>query len=186
MGVKQQYILEILKQAEKEVTLEVCSNSMEPTINAGDVISVHLSESLAYRRGNIVIFLRGDDVIVHRIIKKKRLNNEIVFCEKGDNACYWTWIAEKDLLGYVVSIADKNNIIKVTEGQFRLNNYIMGFLGWCLISFFEAANPLKKMIPGPFEDHISSKLRNLMIRLNNRLFLFVASAVYKTLGREQK
>ncbi len=180
MAVERKHILEIWKQAGKKVTLDVCSNSMEPAIKVGDFISLHMSASVEYKPGDIVVFLRGDDIVVHRLIKKKSINGEFLFCEKGDNVCAWTWIAEKKLLGRVASIVDKNKIEKVPQRQFILNNRIMGFLGWCIVTFYEAVSPVKKLIPEKMQTHFIIKLKNLIVRINNRLLLLIGSVVCRT------
>ena len=180
MDLKRQAIFNILKQAEKEVMLEVCSDSMKPTINANDFISVHLSDSLDCQLGDIVLFSRGDAVIVHRIIKKKELDQKLFFCEKGDNACSWTWISEKDILGRVVSIADRDKLKKVTQRQLTRHNRIIGFLGWGLVSLFETLYPDKKQPSGKATPFFVVSIRNLLFRIVNRLFLLIGSAICRT------
>jgi len=182
MTVQRQHIFDIWKQAEKEVILEVCSDSMQPILNVDDFVSLRLSGTVEYQTGDMVVFERGKDLVVHRIVKQKTIRGEAFFCEKGDNACCWSWIARKDILGRVVAIADKNNLEKMSPSQFRLHNRLLGFLGGCLVTFYEGVCPVKKLTPEETKADLTTKLKHRVVRVNNRIFNFIGAAVCRTSG----
>jgi hypothetical protein len=177
MTVTRHHIFDIWKQAEREVALEVCTNSMQPTLNVEDFVFLRLSGTVEYKTGDIVVFKRGEDLVVHRIVKQKTIDGEAFFCEKGDNACRWSWITREDLLGRVVAIADKHKIEKMPPRQFRLHNRLMGFLGGGLVTSYEAVSPIKELVPEPAKSGLITKLKHRAIKVNNRLFNFIGAAV---------
>jgi len=180
MTVKRQQILNIWKQAEKEVLLEVCSNSMRPTLNADDFICLRLSDTVDYKTGDIVVFERGKDLVVHRIVKQKAIDGDVFFCEKGDNTYRWSWVARKDLLGRVVAIADKDKVVKRPQNQFRSHNRLMGFLGGCLVTFYEALKPINRLAPELVQTDLIVKLKHLTARLHVRLLNFIGTVANRT------
>lgn len=98
----------------------VQGNSMSPLIEATDTI---IAESLTFhelRRGAVIVFRDGDNLIVHRIIRKKVKDGHGLFCQMGDNSSAYSWVGEKDVLGEVLSIAKRRKVIPL-EGPLALS-----------------------------------------------------------------
>jgi hypothetical protein len=84
---------------------------MSPLIEADDTIlaeSVRLREP---RRGSIIVFRDGDNLVVHRIIKKKTKDGHGLYCQMGDNGSAYSWVGEKDVLGEVLFIEKRGRVI---------------------------------------------------------------------------
>jgi hypothetical protein len=93
---------------------------MSPLIEAHDTIlaeSVRLHEP---RRGAIIVFRDGDNLIVHRIIRKRAEDGHGHFCQMGDNSSAYSWVGEKDVLGEVLSILKRGRVIPL-EGPMALS-----------------------------------------------------------------
>ena len=78
-----------------KVILNVVSNSMQPTINKGDLIAgttLTLEEKQALKEGDIITFfvdLDGDgikEINTHRIVKVNGTGDDVTFRTKGDNS----------------------------------------------------------------------------------------------------
>lgn len=92
---------------------------MSPLIEAYDTI---IAESVRFhepRRGAIIVFRDGDNLIVHRIIRKRAKDGHGLFCQMGDNSSAYSWVGEKDVLGEVLSIVKRRRVIPV-EGPIAL------------------------------------------------------------------
>ena len=64
----------------------ITTNSMEPTINIGDIIIVKkVNNEDKLKNGDIISFRKNDEVVTHRIIDITETNGEKRYITKGDN-----------------------------------------------------------------------------------------------------
>lgn len=84
--------------------IAIGSGSMEPEIKKGDVVIVDRKcNKSSLEEGQVIAFRREKVIVVHRIAKKMKLNNEYVYYTKGDtneNIDDFL-IYEKDIIGKV-------------------------------------------------------------------------------------
>jgi len=106
---------EVWKQSGKDLELKVRGLSMTPLINTGDKISLRLMDPFRLRRGDICAFLEGNNVVVHRLLKKKRINGAWLFRQKGDNLTRGSWISENRVLGRIESIQGRSRTLHMTR-----------------------------------------------------------------------
>ena len=66
----------------KEIKYTVSSSSMLPFINVNDKISI--KKFSTYKIGDIVVFRRDKEKIVHRIVKINQSDNKLYYITKGD------------------------------------------------------------------------------------------------------
>ncbi len=120
---------------------------MFPLIQAGDELTVRLKGIENVRVGDVAAFFQNHTnqskiIIVHRIIKKKQINGKNWYCQKGDNASGWGWIAEEDLIGTVESVKKNGKSINLISGRMALINRIIGLAGCSLVTFIEKIHPV--------------------------------------------
>ncbi|MEA2014152.1 MAG: signal peptidase I [Thermodesulfobacteriota bacterium] len=142
-------VMEIWKQTGKDFELRVCGNSMRPLINSGDRISLRLMDAVVLKRGDIIAFQEGNNLIVHRFIRKKMVNGKWLFCQKGDNLRGWSWIQEDRILGKVESIRRPGRTLSLASWRWRCINQMLGFVYFAWIVGYEKARVLKTFIFGP-------------------------------------
>ena len=86
---------------------EVATGSMEPTIDAGDVVIVKLTKEVEIN--DIIVYNENNNFITHRLIR----NKENDYITKGDaNNIEDNPIKENDILGKVVLTIPKVGILK--------------------------------------------------------------------------
>ncbi len=84
------------------VPISVASESMLPNIHVGDaVIYKKVNDSSDLRAGNIIVFVKKNIIIIHRIYSIKNINGERHIITKGDNNKEIDdWIVtDKDIIG---------------------------------------------------------------------------------------
>lgn len=84
----------------------IASNSMKPVFSRGDAVIIekfNKEEKEEIQTGDIVAFVRDNAIIVHRVVKIRKYNNELYYTTKGDanNVNDGDEIKEKDILGKV-------------------------------------------------------------------------------------
>ncbi len=63
----------------------IASGSMNPEIKKGDVVIVDKAKKENdYKKGQIIAYWKDENIIVHRIVKKVKLDNSYVYYTKGD------------------------------------------------------------------------------------------------------
>lgn len=99
--------IKILLKRKHKMIISTIGFSMEPLIQKNSkviIVAVNLSEC---KRGDIVLFQNGDELLVHRIIG---IDGPSVIC-KGDNAMKAEVIEENDIIAKVAAVLDKKNNI---------------------------------------------------------------------------
>ena len=66
-------------------TFTIISNSMEPTIKKNDIIIVKSVDRNQIQMNDIITYKVDGEIVTHRIIDYRKLNDEIIYTTKGDN-----------------------------------------------------------------------------------------------------
>jgi hypothetical protein len=86
--------------SDQPVTILVKGISMAPFLEEGDRVEVVRASPGDLRDGDLAVFLRGDDVVVHRFLAARGG----LFLEKGDGQSRGNWAPWPDALGRVVAL----------------------------------------------------------------------------------
>jgi signal peptidase I len=151
-------VMEIWKQTDRDLGLKIYGNSMRPLINPGDHISLRLIDFVLLKMGDIIAFREGDNLVVHRFIKKKMVNGKWLFCQKGDNLWGWSWIQEDRILGKVESIQRPGRTLNLASWRWHCINHMLGFAYFAWIAGYEKAQALKVLIFGPRPTRFLSRI----------------------------
>jgi len=122
------------------VRLLVISDSMTPSLRAGDWIEVETSPGIHLSRGDIVVRLEADparqtgmDWMVHRLVG----NSSLGWLTKGDNLRNFDApIPGEAILGRVIRIDRQGRVIDIRKFQPRLVNRCLGLYNFCLGALF--------------------------------------------------
>ena len=66
----------------------ILTQSMYPTIKAGDIVITYKNDNNRYNQGDVITFnseMNGGIVVTHRVTEVYKLNNEYSYKTKGDN-----------------------------------------------------------------------------------------------------
>lgn len=119
--------LKLLRAIEKEIEVGIEGTSMAPLISAGDRVSLHLVAPEKLESGDIFAFWALGKMVVHRLAMKKKVDGAWWLCQKGDNVCAWSWIAEEEVLGRVEAIRRSDLTLLVNRMPWTLINRFLGF-----------------------------------------------------------
>lgn len=108
-------ILHSQLNSNKDANITVTGVSMEPSLRAGDLVTVRRAE--AYEVGDILVFIyKNNELLIHRLL---RIKNQRYFC-KGDNAFRLEDIEYEHIFGKVVKV-NGEDVIPITKQQIELS-----------------------------------------------------------------
>lgn len=95
-------VIETVKNENRDVPIRITGNSMFPLYRDGDIVFIHSCQD--YQINDIVVVIRPEHFIVHRLINKMTsTSGEDYFLTKGDNNNYVDrWYPRKYILAKVV------------------------------------------------------------------------------------
>lgn len=106
--------------------LPVLTGSMSPLIHAGDQVLVARIIPEKVCTGDIVVFRRGDYIIVHRALRKRETARGIRFKEKGDGTYSSRSFFADDLIGKVIAVRRGDKILGLNSPCGRLASFALG------------------------------------------------------------
>jgi signal peptidase I len=121
------HIMDIWKKTGKTFALTADGDSMYPTIQRGDKIVLSATEPSQLKTGDIFAFFRNGSLVVHRLLWKKNASNYPLLLEKGDNRFEIGQVANDQVLGKVLMIKRKENIV-YTNPNHKSLKYRLPFL----------------------------------------------------------
>lgn len=163
--------IEIWKESDRGIELRVNGNSMYPLIKAGSHIFIRLSGPDEIRSGDIIAFWKNQNVVVHRLIKKRNENGHMGLCEKGDNCTGWTWINEKDVLGKIELVYNSNSAMNMLHWPWTLINPALGLLMSAWVSLYEKTRAMKRIICG--DRSVPIFLKRGVYNIVSRIFVVI-------------
>lgn len=95
---------------------------MAPLVRPGDQVLISRIVSEQIRLGDIVLFRRDGDMIVHRVLKKHRSDKGIGFSEKGDNTLTCGLIDADKIIGRVTMVKGGRKMLGFGSPVDRLTN----------------------------------------------------------------
>ena len=123
MNLQKKVLYELGEEYIKEkgkMWLKVVSPSMTPLIQINDKVLVESIKCDEISLGDIIVFKGNDSpFITHRVIARRKVNDEFHFFEKGDRSVTGTWIHEKSIIARVIAIKkrDDNSVVLLTDNK---------------------------------------------------------------------
>lgn len=174
-------VMELLGEGQS-VTIQVSGRSMSPTFKDGvDKIIISPFKPEELKKGDVVLFNRGDTICVHRIIRRK--GDRLVIRGDGNSLKALEYAKTSDVMGLITggtmyggrkfSVSDKkwtrNTSFVLTFApllalwhriKFIVCRYPLSLLTFCLLLYLSTFNPFGKDLPS-FEN--SDKLAHVMM-----------------------
>ncbi len=99
--------------------IPIRGTSMEPLLQAGDEIEVRRVEAGEIRFGDVVVFVRKDAWVAHRVIGRRRRRGQVHFLEKGDRAFPPTLLPASAIEGKVIRVVRDGRTIELQTPRGR-------------------------------------------------------------------
>jgi signal peptidase I len=109
---------------------KVISNSMHPMIHKGYKVLVERCPLEEVRFGDIAVFRRGSQLVIHRILGRRKSSGEVYFYEKGDAVLQSSIILSRDVIGIVSVIRNSNYSLKTRTGVGRQAQLLFACLSY--------------------------------------------------------
>ncbi|MBE9569231.1 MAG: hypothetical protein IMF11_01275 [Proteobacteria bacterium] len=174
--------LELWKETKPEIHMKIKTegSSMSPLIRAGDIISLRFAGFKHLKKGDIIAFRKDENLIVHRLLKKRRVNGKGWLCQQGDNLSGRSWIPEEKLLGKVESIQSTGRTLNMARWPWTWINPTLGFTVSFWTTVQENMRALKILIFGHQPVPVLSGLNKGLSKIINRMYIFI---VMKAMAR---
>jgi hypothetical protein len=150
------------RRFEKEITLSVQGNSMLPLIHPGEKVVVRLTDPHGLRRGDLFAFKMGENITVHRFVKRRRCCDGWWFCEVGDNAADWGWVQEGRVLGIVLTVRGSDMFLNM---EFRPWVWINAIFGYAISFSVTLCEDLERAPSRTFWQQGARKFHRAIMRL---------------------
>lgn len=121
---------------------------MEPLIRSGDQVTIQMMAPCGLAAGDIVAFLRDGQVVVHRLVAKRKAGGAWRFCEKGDGLAGWRWVEEADVLGRVEEIDRGGRRLQLRRLSWRVGSRMVAVPWSAWIAAAEFLRALKIRLLG--------------------------------------
>ncbi len=105
--------------------MTVLTDSMVPLLQPGDQVQVSRIVAEEVHFGDIVVFRRDDDLIVHRVLKKWHTPNGVYFSEKGDAGCAYSLVSADKVVGRVTRLKKGAKTLDLNLPPSRMANLLL-------------------------------------------------------------
>jgi len=112
--------------------LPVLTDSMAPLIRPGDQVKVSRVAPGEVRFGDILVFKRNNDLIVHRVLKRWRAPEGNYFSEKGDAGSVYGLVNGDSIVGRVIGLKKGTRTYDLDLPPGRIAN--LSIAAWCKIT----------------------------------------------------
>ena len=109
---------------------KVISDSMLPVIGQGDQVLVERALSNNIRFGDIIVFRKNGQLVVHRVLAKRKLNGECHILEKGDAMFQSNLIPAQDILGRVTVVSRHGKSLRTVSGSGRILQLLLACISY--------------------------------------------------------
>lgn len=116
-------IRHLQRLTDQQMVFDVVGTSMWPTLHAADKVTV--AHSNAYRRGDLILFDDGAQLVVHRLLD---VDSQGRYITKGDNRrTLDAPVSADQILGRVITIVRADKTIPIRPNRQRLLRRFLRF-----------------------------------------------------------
>jgi len=184
IDVSESPVFDLWKEAGRGIDVSVEGSSMRPLMRPGDTVSLRLTDGSELRMGDLIPFRQNGNLIVHRLIKRRKVDKSVWLCQKGDNLSGWSWIAADEVLGKVKSIRGRGKQMDMDTRPWTWINRGMGILGFFWITAVEKARLLKESVAPDRRLPVLGGVVSRMARVLNSTYGFIMIKALRARGKE--
>jgi signal peptidase I len=124
------------RRASTIITSGIRGSSMAPLINERSGLIIDSADKKSFSLGDIIVFIKEDRVIAHRIIRSLRGKKEVSFIVKGDNNLKIDGMIKKsEILGKVIKIKNPKYEINLDNTKNKIIKYIFLIYSLLILKF---------------------------------------------------
>ncbi|TVR70734.1 MAG: signal peptidase I [Marinilabiliales bacterium] len=142
------------------VRFRMRGHSMYPVFKDGDIGTVEKCDPAELKRGDIIVFRQGDNLVAHRLVKALVRDGGLLLIARGDrNRVADKPFAADQLIGKIVSFQKGKRVRSVDAPLFRFAGFCIGRFGRVLVPFFNIMLRIKtwrQKIPGAVRSFASN------------------------------
>jgi signal peptidase I len=141
---------------------------MAPLIRPGDQVLVYNVAPEQIGFGNVIVFRRDDDLIVHRVIKRWQDNGKLYFREKGDTRYTYGQTSANEVIGRVTMVKGKGRMLNLVSPLSRFTNLVLSSWIYCTTAITDALRSSKSTVikgAGEVLGILSLLSSNLLVRI---------------------
>ena len=112
-------LLQSLRGTGKTMQLRTDGISMSPMLETGAIATIEFADASGLRAGDVILFVRADRLVLHRLLRVRNGEGGVVFVEKGDHQPFAADIAVSCVLGRAIEIATTRGTFRATSPSGR-------------------------------------------------------------------
>jgi signal peptidase I len=175
-------VLEVWGQAGEQHFIPITGNSMLPLIQDGDHVLV-AHGCAGVRRGDVVVFRRGDRLIAHRVLCICDGDVGPTFITKGDHAPQFDPpLSADEIVGRVLAVERGSRYMSLDTAAWRVLGWLMavGTLAWTKL--YGWSRDLKQRLLGPQPNRLTAFLRHSALAFFSLILKVVQAVVCRWKG----
>jgi hypothetical protein len=153
--------------------IPVLTFSMVPLLRPDDLVYVSTIGAGPISFGEIVLFKRRKDLIVHRVFRKRRVADRVCFQERGDAGFSYGLIDADAVVGRVTRVKRGDRVYHLDSFPARIVN--SGFTVWLFLAM-AGVNRIRSQKSQPVK--IARKVMYRLTRIITGLFGFICLVVW--------
>jgi len=177
-------VFELWREAGRMIDVRVEGNSMLPLMRPGDTVSLRLTDGFVLKIGDLIAFWQNGNLIVHRFIRRRKLDKSVWLCQKGDNLSGWSWIPADEVVGRVETIRSRGKQIDMNTRLWTWINRVMGSLVFFWISAVDKARLSKESVAPGLQLPVLRGVVSRMGRVLNNTYGLIAMRALRAKGKE--
>lgn len=116
----------VARATARKTTSPVEGGSMAPFLRGGEAVVWAPVEPRALRTGDLVTFMSGKVLLVHRVLRLRARHGALEVREKGDAQRLGRWMDAADVLGRVETVLKGDRVLDLTRWPWRHVNRLLG------------------------------------------------------------
>jgi signal peptidase I len=112
---------------------KIASNSMHPLMRAGDRVFIENISREKVRFGDMVVFNRGGQLIIHRVLGRRVIDRQRYILEKGDATLRSSLVPASSIIGRVSLITRSKGTSGVLSGRGRVAQLMLAAVSYTSI-----------------------------------------------------
>jgi signal peptidase I len=141
---------------------------MWPLIAEGDRVLVERARGEGIGFGEIAVFSRAGQWIIHRVLARRRVSGREYFVEKGDNNFGAGLVPLSDVLGRVRAIEISGGIVPLSSRPARLLQYVLALYSYVIWRWWAAG---ERLLPHGIRERVQGRWSRRLCRLPPRVLL---------------